>query len=145
MKLKFNEFYKTLEEVVGVEELKKFPPENEIPCKKIFMLMTLSVKPTSKENYQNRLEDGLKALDKKKKESTENVREKTETKDRWDEFIKSELKKQSAYTKLPEILNSYSRVIVDNITTIKSLFKDDTEPSLSDVDKVIQYLKYLNF
>ena len=49
MKLKFNEFYKTLEEVVGVEELKKFPPENEIPCKKIFMLMTLSVKPTSKE------------------------------------------------------------------------------------------------
>ena len=90
--MKFNEFYKTLEEVIGVEELKKFPPENEIPCKKIFMLMTLSVKPTSKENYQNRLEDGLKALDKKKKESTENVREKTETKDRWDEFIKSELK-----------------------------------------------------
>lgn len=148
--MKFNEFYKTLEEVIGVEELKKFPPENELPCKKIFMLMTLSVKPTSKEtDYQQRLEGVLNDLDKKKKESTENVREKTETKDRLDEFIetlRATLKKQSNYKKLPDILNSYKRVIEDNIITIKkSLFKDAPEPSLSDVDKVIQYLKYLNF
>lgn len=132
IKLKFNEFYKTLEEVIGVEELKKFPPENELPCKKIFMLMTLSVKPTSKEtDYQQRLEGVLNDLDKKKKESTENVREKTETKDRLDEFIetlRATLKKQSNYKKLPDILNSYKRVIEDNIITIKkSLFRFFTE------------------